>query len=72
MACVGCDRAVTVVGAARFRGVLSTTGGGLLGRLFFSRKRVGSDGTLRFRDNGEWSTYVGPVDSNGSAADGGR
>lgn len=40
--------------------------------MFFSRKRVGSDGTLRFRDNGEWSTYVGPVDSNGSAADGGR
>ena len=37
---------------------------GLLGRLFSSRK-VGSDGTLFFKDYGEWGSYIGDVDEHG-------
>jgi len=38
---------------------------GLIGRLFASR-RVGSDGTLLFKDYGEWGSYEGDVDDTGN------
>ncbi|KAL7523765.1 hypothetical protein ACHAXR_001046, partial [Thalassiosira sp. AJA248-18] len=42
-----------------------STVGRLLGKLFSSR-RVGSDGTLLFKDNGEWGSYNGEVDASGN------
>eukprot|EP00581_Thalassiosira_minuscula_P001860 CAMPEP_0183746698 /NCGR_PEP_ID=MMETSP0737-20130205/66892_1 /TAXON_ID=385413 /ORGANISM="Thalassiosira miniscula, Strain CCMP1093" /LENGTH=485 /DNA_ID=CAMNT_0025982401 /DNA_START=130 /DNA_END=1584 /DNA_ORIENTATION=- len=38
---------------------------GFIGRLFASRK-VGSDGTLYFKDYGEWGSYEGDVDADGN------
>ncbi|KAL7543223.1 hypothetical protein ACHAXR_012528, partial [Thalassiosira sp. AJA248-18] len=44
---------------------------GLLGRLFATR-REGSDGTLFFKDYGDWGSYEGEVDASGNRQGTGR